>query len=136
MTEGAEAARRILIVDDESILLLSLRQLLHLGLGPGLRIDIALAAEEGISILDEARAEGERIHLLISDWFMPGMKGDEFLMRARESEPSLRTILISGQTDEDSLKNLSESGALDHFIRKPWVRGEILSACRRLLGIQ
>jgi Response regulator containing CheY-like receiver, AAA-type ATPase, and DNA-binding domains len=126
--------KAILLVDDEAILLLALRQELRAELGSGYRYEIALDAEEGLSIFDELAAEGIRIVLVISDWLMPGMKGDEFLLRVRELHPNVKTIMISGQTDEGQLGKLKASGALDAFFRKPWQPARLVAECKRLLG--
>lgn len=127
------ADKAILIVDDEAIILMALRQELRAELGPGYRYEIACDANEALGLFDELSAEGIEIVLVISDWLMPGMKGDEFLMRAKSRHPGIRTIMISGQTDEDRLDELRASGALDTFMRKPWSSSRLVAECRRLL---
>jgi DNA-binding NtrC family response regulator len=126
--------RAILLVDDEAIILLALRQELRSELGPGFRYEIASSAAEGLAVFDELEADGIRIVLVISDWLMPGMRGDEFLSRVRVLHPEVRTIMISGQTDEDQLDKLKASGSLDSFMRKPWDPKRLVAECRRLLG--
>jgi CheY-like chemotaxis protein len=128
------AKKAILFVDDESIILMALRQELRNELGSDYRYEIALNALEGLEIFNELASDGVRVVLLISDWLMPGMKGDEFLIIARERYPSVRTILVSGQTDENQLDKLRDSGALDAFIHKPWASGRLLAECKRLLS--
>ena len=126
--------RAILLVDDEAIILLALRQELRSELGPAYRYEIANNADEGLAVFDELAVEGIRIVLIISDWLMPGMKGDEFLMHVRELHPEVKTIMVSGQTDEDQLDKLKASGALDVFMRKPWDAARLSAECRRLLA--
>ena len=41
--------------------------------------------------------------------------------------------MISGQTDEDQLAKLRESGALNVFMRKPWNPAILTAECRKLL---
>lgn len=125
--------KAILIVDDEAIILLALRQELRAELGPGYRYEIASNADEALGLFDELAADGIEIVLVISDWLMPGMKGDEFLMQAKIRHPRIRTIMVSGQTDEDQLNALRASGALDAFMRKPWASSRLAAECRRLL---
>jgi CheY-like chemotaxis protein len=128
------AERAILVVDDEAILLMALRQELRSELGASYRYEIAMSAKEGLSLFDELSAEGVRIALVISDWLMPGMKGDEFLMRIHETHPEVRTIMVSGQIDEGQLDLLKSSGTLDVFMRKPWSSKLLLAECSRLLA--
>ena len=125
--------KAILLVDDEAIILLALRQELRAELGPLYRYEIATNAKEALAVFEELAADGVRIVLVISDWLMPGMKGDEFLMRVHELYPYVKTIMISGQTDEDQLAKLRESGALNAFMRKPWNPSVLTAECRRLL---
>jgi DNA-binding NtrC family response regulator len=125
--------KAILLVDDEAIILLALRQELRAELGPLYRYEIATNAKEALAVFDELAADGVRIVLVISDWLMPGMKGDEFLMRVHEQHPDVKTIMISGQTDEDQLAKLRESGALNVFLRKPWNPAILTAECRKLL---
>lgn len=129
-----ELDRAILIVDDEPLILMSLRMQLRASLGPGLRYETALNAGDALEVFDWLSEEGVRIVLIITDWLMPGMKGDEFLIQVRSLHPSVRTIMISGQTDQEKLQGLETSGALDVFIKKPWDRERLVAECRRLLG--
>jgi len=126
--------RAILMVDDEPVILTSLRMQLRASLGPGLRYETALSATEALEVFDWLSGLGVRVVLIITDWLMPGMKGDEFLMQVRSSHPEVKTIMISGQTDQEKLQDLESSGALDVFMKKPWNRERLVAECRRLLG--
>jgi len=46
----------------------------------------------------------------------------------------VRTVMVSGQIDEDQLDKLKASGALDSFFLKPWDPVRLVSECRRLLA--
>ncbi len=61
------------------------------------------------------------------------MKGDEFLMTVHERYPEIKTIMLSGQTDESRLGALREAGAMDAFVRKPWDNSTLIDECSRLL---
>ena len=127
--------RAILLVDDEAIILLSLRQELRSELGAEYRYETAYSAAKGLVVFEELVAEGIRVVLIISDWLMPGMKGDEFLMTIRSRYPEVKTIMVSGQTDEDQLEKVKAAGALDVFLRKPWNRARLVAECKRLLAV-
>ncbi|HOX47697.1 MAG TPA: response regulator [Spirochaetia bacterium] len=126
--------RAILMVDDEMIILLSLRQELRAKLGPAYRYEIARDADEGLKAIEELAADGVSVVLVISDWLMPGMRGDEFLANVRAGHPEVKTIMVSGHADEDQLERLRDSGALDAFFRKPWDPARLARECGRLLA--
>ena len=98
--------KAILLVDDEAIILLAMRRELRSELGPSFRYEIATSAEEGLAVIDELATDGIRVVLVISDWLMPGMKGDEFVVRVRGIHPGVRTVMVSGQIDEEQLDKL------------------------------
>jgi CheY-like chemotaxis protein len=47
----------------------------------------------------------QRIDLIISDMSMPGMRGDELLKKVAAQYPSTVRIILSGNADEETLKN-------------------------------
>lgn len=126
--------KAILMVDDEVIILLSLRQELRAKLGPSYRYEIARDADEGLKAIEELAADGVRVVLVISDWLMPGARGDEFIALVRGKHPDARTIIVSGHADEAQLESLRASGALDAFFRKPWDPARLARECARLLS--
>ncbi len=126
--------RAVLIVDDEAIILMALRQSLRSALGSHFRYEIAMNASEALAVFKDMSDQGVRVALVVSDWLMPGMNGDEFIMKVRKADPSVRTVIVSGQTDSDQLALLKSSGALDLFINKPWDDKTLAASCRKLLG--
>jgi CheY-like chemotaxis protein len=114
------AAKTILMVDDEGILLLSLKQSLRLRFGASYRYETAMSAKEGLERIEALAAAGEEVGLVISDWLMPGMKGDEFLVRVRASHPGIRLVMLTGHADEADMARLASAVRLDAFMRKPW----------------
>jgi DNA-binding NtrC family response regulator len=118
----------ILIVDDEAIILMSLKQELRAKYGDTFLLEAALNATEANAIIDELAVDGVQVILIISDWLMPGIKGDEFLAGAKSRHPDVHCIIISGHADLDSIARARENLHLDAFIQKPWNRGELLAA--------
>ena len=118
----------ILIVDDEAIILMSLKQELRYKYGDTFLLETSLNANEAIGIIDELAGDGVKVILIISDWLMPGMKGDEFLSDVKKRHPDIHCIIISGHADADSIARVRETLQLDAFIQKPWNRRELLAA--------
>ena len=116
----------LLCVDDEVIVLHALKDQLRRAFGSQHTIEIAESAEEGLEILDELSDDGFSPLVIISDWLMPGMKGDEFLIEARKIYPDVLMIMLSGQADEDAVARVRQQAGLSDFIAKPWDANEII----------
>ena len=76
----------IICVDDEKDVLTSLRQELEEVFGDEYQIEIAENAKECLEIYDELEEEEYRIPVVISDYIMPGMKGDELFKILHEKK--------------------------------------------------
>jgi DNA-binding NarL/FixJ family response regulator len=118
----------ILIVDDEAIILMAIKQELFGHFGDKYLLETALNAADAIQAIDELAGDGVRIILVISDWLMPGKKGDEFLAEVKASHPEIRCIIISGHADPDAIARARARVDLDAFIEKPWDRRDLLNA--------
>ncbi|EXJ13317.1 response regulator [Imhoffiella purpurea] len=117
----------LLCVDDEMMVLSALRDQLRRVYGHRHLIEIAESAEEGLEILDELAGEGYIPLVIISDWLMPGMKGDEFLIEAHRRFPHVIKIMLSGQADDEAVLRARAHANLHEFIVKPWC-AEVLIA--------
>lgn len=136
MSSGATMVRdkAILIVDDEPLILMALRRELRAELGPSYIYETAGDGEEGLEIVEELANSGVKVVLVVSDWLMPGMKGDEFLLELRQRHPEIRTIMMTGQADEEQIERIRKAGALDAFFFKPWNALHFSETCKSLLA--
>ena len=41
--------------------------------------------------------------IIVSDWLMPGMKGDEFLIQVHQKFPHIVKVLLTGQADSEAI---------------------------------
>jgi CheY-like chemotaxis protein len=117
----------ILCVDDETIILESLQEQLERHFGNGYLYEIAENAEEGLEIVDELASDGIKILIIVSDWLMPGIKGDEFLIRVHQRFPSIVKVLLTGQANEDAIKRAEKDAELFAVIHKPWSDTELFN---------
>jgi CheY-like chemotaxis protein len=117
----------ILCVDDETIILESLQEQLERHFGNGYLYEIAENAEEGLEIVDELASDGIKILIIVSDWLMPGIKGDEFLIRVHQRFPSIVKVLLTGQANEDAIKRAEKDAELFAVIHKPWSDTELIN---------
>jgi PAS domain S-box-containing protein len=110
----------IVCVDDERVVLISLRdQLIH-HLGNDYDIELAESAEEALEIFAEFQQDEIEIPLIISDQIMPGMKGDELLIQIHTHYPKTLKILLTGQASAEAVGNAVNAANLYRYIAKPW----------------
>ena len=118
----------LLLVDDESSILASLRRLFR---PLGYRIFTAGSGADGRAILEQ-----ESIDLVISDMRMPEMDGATFLKAVRQRWPHTLRILLTGYADISSTISAINDGEIYRYIAKPWDDTEMLSLVREATGRQ
>ena len=128
MNEGMREKGVVLCVDDEPIVLTALRDQLRRAYGSAYVIDVAESAEEALELLDELAGEGHRLLVIVSDWLMPGMKGDEFLVQAHRRFPTVVKIMLSGQAEQAAVDRARREAGLHEFLAKPWNAQELVEA--------
>ncbi|HEY9606556.1 MAG TPA: response regulator [Allocoleopsis sp.] len=120
----------ILCVDDEKVVLQSLRTQLQEAFGDTYLYEIAEDADEALEVINELNEEEISIILIVSDWLMPGMNGDEFLIRVHGRFPNIITIMLTGQADEASIQRAKEQANLHSCLFKPWSEEELVETIR------
>lgn len=135
MTDASEK-KVVLCVDDEAIILLAMKQELKLSLGNGVTIDTCSRAAEALERIDQYRSREARVIVIISDWLMPGMSGDEFLGQVHERYPEIPVILVTGQADEREIARLKATIGLNHVLKKPWSSAALTSIVKSLAGTE
>lgn len=93
---------RVLIIDDEISLLKSLSAFLE---DEDFDVIGATSGEEGLEILQRTTVDAA-----IIDMRLPGMDGNETIIRAHRLQPSLRFIIHTGSTDYHPPAALSDIG--------------------------
>jgi len=110
----------ILCVDDEKMILDSLYYQLRQYLGNSYQIETAETGEEAIELLAELHQEQKEISLIICDQIMPGLKGDELLIKIHDQSPQILKILLTGQSSLETVTNAVNYANLYRYIAKPW----------------
>lgn len=127
----SEPKKAILCVDDEKLILLSLIQELKNSFGNEFVYEKATDAYRALEVIDELARDGIELILIISDWLMPGIKGDEFLETVRRKNPRIKAVMITGQADEEIIKRLQKSGCVTDVIEKPWKPERLIEAVKK-----
>jgi len=110
----------IICIDDESFILDTLRIQLGKILSPNQFIEIAEKGEEALALCEELQSNGHEIAVVVSDYMIPDIRGDELLKRIHEKSPSTRTIMLTGQATAKAVGNAINYANLYRFISKPW----------------
>lgn len=117
----------ILCVDDEVTILKSLEIELYDTFGDDYIYEFAESAEEAVEIMEELHEQGLEIIIIISDWLMPEMKGDEFLIKIHEKYPHIVKIMLTGQASEDAIERAKKYANLYRCLSKPWDSDELIT---------
>jgi len=128
------SAPAILCVDDEPLILLALKQELRSHFHERFHYETAVSAEEAFQVIDELEDEGITLILVLSDWMMPGMKGDAFLARVRRDHPGVRTVMITGHATPEALARIEREHLTDLVLIKPWKTEVLVEAIDRLIS--
>ncbi|MGB3532652.1 MAG: response regulator [Microcoleaceae cyanobacterium] len=120
------SSKAILCVDDEVIVLDSLKEQLKRRFGNQYLYETAECVEEAWEIIEELQAEEIEILTIISDWLMPGIKGDDFLIQIHQRFPDIVTVMLTGQADEAAIIRAKEQANLDYCLYKPWNEEELV----------
>ena len=110
----------IICVDDEMIVLYSLREQLEMRFGASYNIEIAESASEALNLLRSFLDDSKEVPLMIVDYIMPEVRGDELLRQVRQVSPHTLNILLTGQASLEGIKNALNDGKILKFISKPW----------------
>jgi CheY-like chemotaxis protein len=125
----------ILCVDDEEIVLNSLEMQLKAQLGDKYIYEFAENAEDAFEIIEELDAENVEILVIVSDWLMPGLKGDEFLIKVHEKFPKIIKVLLTGQADEEAVERAKNHANLHKCINKPWQANDLIDTIKSGLAV-
>lgn len=120
----------ILCVDDERIVLLSLRDQITKHFGQQYCYEFAESVEEAWEVIEELNSDEISILIIVSDWLMPGMRGDEFLIEVHRRFPKVVTVLLSGHSDEAAVENARQHASLHAYIPKPWDETTLIHVIR------
>ena len=115
----------IFCVDDEVIVLKSLRRELREALGNDYLIETSENGEEALHVLQELLANQHDVPVIISDHVMPGMKGDELLKQVHAISPKTRKIMLTGQANIQAITNAVNYANLYRYISKPWEKTDL-----------
>ena len=118
--------RAILCVDDEKMVLDNLIDQLEATFGDQFQYEIAESVDEAWEVIEDLVSDGYEMVLVISDWLMPRVKGDTFLVDVHQKYPEAVSIMLTGQADPEAVQNAFDNANLWAYIKKPWSEKELI----------
>jgi CheY-like chemotaxis protein len=115
---------RILAVDDEKIVLDSLRKMLALG---GYSIDTVESGAEALGLIRKRDYD-----FVFTDLKMPGMDGVEVTKAVKHLRPDIDVIVVTGYATIETAVETVKSGAMD-YVQKPFTEDELLGFVKTAL---
>ncbi|CAH8296487.1 signal transduction histidine kinase [Mariniflexile fucanivorans] len=123
----------IFCVDDEKIVLNSLKTELKTAFGSKYIIETSESGIEALDAIDDLIDLNYEICAVIADYVMPVMKGDEFLAKLHEKSPNTLNILLTGQATVEGVTNSINYADLYRYISKPWHTNDLILTVKEAL---
>jgi signal transduction histidine kinase len=111
----------VLVVDDESDVVASVKDLLRLDY----KVLGATRASDGLAML-----EREPVHVVMTDQRMPETTGVELLAKVRDTHPDAVRLLFTGYADIRAVVDAINRGSVYRYITKPWDPDELMAIIR------
>ncbi|MDO4259766.1 MAG: response regulator [Actinomycetaceae bacterium] len=121
----------ILSLEDEAEVRDALERDLE-GFWDRIRLETAEDVDDAWAALEAVIADGDELALVLSDHRLPGQSGVDFLVDlvADTRFPGVRTVLVTGQADQDDTIRAVNQAKLDHYIAKPWAKEDLIAVVR------
>lgn len=120
------ATPRILIIDDDPVLLEVLTEAIELRLQPS-QVEGTTSSADGL-----ARLTVDSYDVVLCDWRMPSTNGMALLDEIKMVRPDIPVVLMTGDIRESIRSQATEKGAFA-FLRKPFDRNEVIRVIRAAL---
>ena len=116
---GSATSKRILVVDDEPLVCDALKMMLSF---EGHVVTVKNSAEAALSVL-----ETDAFDMVITDFAMPGMRGNEMASRIKSQRPQMPIVMITAYAEMlDSKKD--SLGGVDCLVSKPFMMEDLRRA--------
>ena len=118
---------RILVVDDEEIVIRSCTRILA---GSDYQVDSVNSGRDALQRIDQSPYD-----ILLLDIMMPKMDGLEVLQKVKESHPDIQVIMVTGLAQVGTAVRAMKLGAFD-YLPKPFDPDELTMVVQRALEMR
>lgn len=119
----------ILCVDDEPDILNTLKIQLKNEFKDDYFYELAESGNEALDLLEDFQEEAQVI-VVVSDWLMPGIKGDELLIKVHQKYPKIVKVMLTGQADAAALQRVVKEADLYCCLYKPWKTKDLIETIK------
>ncbi len=123
----------ILSVDDDILVLNSLRIQLERHFWETHLLEFAQNVDEAIGVIDDITSSGVELIVIISDWIMPSKNGDVLAEYVKAINPKIQVVVLSGQLQEEKAMALVASQTIDKVMLKPWSEEDLVNVINNAL---
>jgi hypothetical protein len=121
---GADHRKHIVVVDDDTLMLQVVERALS-----DYRVSTARDGSEAVALLSHT----DPVHLLVTDYLMPVMTGQELVQHARRQRPGLAVLIVTGLAGAAAAAD-PEWWASERHLAKPFRLAALLEAVASLIG--
>lgn len=120
----------LLIVEDDEYISLALHAVVEKAFDCR-TLEVANDGQQAWDIL-----QNQTFDLILSDWNMPGLTGQELLEKIRKSDEHRKTpfLMLTARADKDSVVGAIQAGAND-YISKPYQKDQLVEKINKLLSL-
>lgn len=116
----------IICVDDEPIVLKSLKRELLDAFGDVYSIETAESGQEALELVEDLLAEQVDLPVVITDHIMPDIKGADLLQQIHARSPQTMKIMLTGQADMEAVTFAVNHADLYRYVAKPWEKTDLI----------
>jgi thioredoxin reductase (NADPH) len=110
----------LLVVDDDEQVLDAVASDVRGRYGSSYRVVPASSGEAALRQVEHLTRRGQQLALVLTDQRMPGLSGTELLIRAKELQPALKSVLLTAYADTGAAIQAINEVSLDQYVMKPW----------------
>jgi len=118
-------AERMLIIDDEEIVLKSCRKIFE---AEGFEVVTTPNPQEGLKLVSE-----KTFDVILVDWMMPGFDGMDVVEEIDKRSPNSAMVMISGYPTVGRATEAMKRGAMD-YLAKPFRPEEIIEIVKKAVS--
>jgi signal transduction histidine kinase/CheY-like chemotaxis protein len=124
--DNASSRKKILVVDDNKDILKVLKKgLSHVGYE-------VETEKDSLKALESFKKSPESFDLVLTDFMMPNLKGDELAAALKAIKKDIAIILVTGYTD-GNIEAIDKNEAIDKYLTKPIELSELYKVIAKLL---